>query len=505
VIELEAFKSLLSSLAPVSGIHYQLLGSNAEVVFSTDGARPKELSVKEFHDLSNLIIAQKAFQYSLYNGQYFLCGIPLEDGQDGFHALVAFGRPPHRSFSHKAGNDAKAYHAAEMKSFLSNLKTLIEESLSAKQEAEEVDQHLEHSFEDLYLYGQLAAQVQALTFSADMLKELIRKVLENMRVDAAFVLLPDRQQYNTQMVSPGSSHQCLAQENFFENLVNMIPPDAPTLVEKYFIINDSREIQKFRDMADAPFRFLAINVGNNDRSYGWLGLVSFNLEEIFRRGELQLLVSMAEQLAAFLANADLHKDLEAFVVNMVKSLVFAIEAKDEYTRGHSERVSRYSMLLGAQLGLIEVELTDLKWASILHDIGKIGIPESVLNNPDSLTDDERAIIRGHPRKGADILKPVDQLAGSIPSILHHHERYDGRGYPKGLKGDEIPLAARIIAVADTFDAISSDRAYRAGKSLEATIAIVEEVSGSQLDPRVVAAFKKVYKAGLTQEKEEESC
>jgi HD-GYP domain-containing protein (c-di-GMP phosphodiesterase class II) len=107
--------------------------------------------------------------------------------------------------------------------------------------------------------------------------------------------------------------------------------------------------------------------------------------------------------------------------------------------------------------------------------------------------------------GRGVVKPVDQLAGSLPSILHHHERYDGRGYPKGLKGDEIPLAARIIAVADTFDAISSDRAYRAGKSLEATIAIVEEVSGSQLDPRVVAAFKKVYKAGLTQEKEEESC
>jgi HD-GYP domain-containing protein (c-di-GMP phosphodiesterase class II) len=163
------------------------------------------------------------------------------------------------------------------------------------------------------------------------------------------------------------------------------------------------------------------------------------------------------------------------------------------------------MLVGAQLGLNEVELGDLKWASILHDIGKIGIPESILNKPDSLTDDEYAIIKGHPGKGADILKPVDQLTGSISSIVHHHERYDGRGYPKGLKGDEIPLAARIIAAADTFDAINSHRAYRAAKSKEAAMAIIEEVSGSQLDPRVVAAFKKVYKAGLTQKKEEVSC
>jgi HD-GYP domain-containing protein (c-di-GMP phosphodiesterase class II) len=497
MIELETCKSLLSSLAPVSGIHYQILGSNAEVVFSTDGAMPKDLSVKEFHDLSNLVITQKAFQYSLCNGQDFLCGIPLMNGQDAFYALVAFGRTPHRSFSHKTGNDAKAYHAAEMKSFLSNLKTLIEEDLRAKQEAEEVALQLEHSFEDLYLYGHIAAQVQASRFSADMLKDLTMKVLENMRVDATFVLLPDRQQYNTQMVSPGASHQCLAQENFFENLVNMIPPDAPTLAEKYFIVNDSRKIQKFRDLADAPFRFLAVNVENNNECYGWLGLVSFNLEEIFRHGELQLLISIAQQLAGFLANAELHKDLEHFVVNMVKSLVFAIEAKDEYTRGHSERVSKYSMLVGAQLGLNEVELGDLKWASILHDIGKIGIPESILNKPDSLTDDEYAIIKGHPGKGADILKPVDQLTGSISSIVHHHERYDGRGYPKGLKGDEIPLAARIIAAADTFDAINSHRAYRAAKSKEAAMAIIEEVSGSQLDPRVVAAFKKVYKAGLT--------
>jgi HD-GYP domain-containing protein (c-di-GMP phosphodiesterase class II) len=205
---------------------------------------------------------------------------------------------------------------------------------------------------------------------------------------------------------------------------------------------------------------------------------------------------MAEQLAGFIANMDLHKDLEDFVISMVKSLVFAIEAKDEYTRGHSERVSRYSMLLGAQLGLNEVELGNLKWASILHDIGKIGIPERILNKPDGLTDDEYAVIRGHPQKGIDILRPLEQLAGSVPSILHHHERYDGCGYPKGLKGDEIPLGARIIAVADTFDAINSDRAYRAHRSKEEAMAIIEEVSGSQLDPQMVAAFREVYEAGL---------
>ncbi len=496
MIESEIFKSLLSSLAPVSGLHYQILDSNAEVVFSTDGAMPKDLSVKQLHNLSNLIIAQKTFQYSVYNGQDFLCGIPVANHQDAFHALIAFGRTPRKSFSHQSKNVAKADHAAEMKTFLTSLKTLIEESLSVQQEADQVAEQLESSFEDLYLYGQIAAQVQTLQFSANMLTDLITKVLDNMRADAAFILLPDMEKYNTKVVSPEVSQPCLADEAFFENLVKAIPPDAPTLADKYFVLPDSRQIQKFRDLADRPFRFLAVNVENNHLSYGWIGLVSFNLKEIFRRGELQLLISMAEQLAGYIANMDLHKDLEEFVINMVKSLVFAIEAKDEYTRGHSERVSRYSMLLGAQLGLNEVELDDLKWASILHDIGKIGIPEGILNKPDRLTDDEYAVIRGHPQKGIDILKPLEQLTGSIPSILHHHERYDGWGYPKGLKGDEIPLGARIIAVADTFDAINSDRAYRAARSKEEAMAIIEEVSGSQLDPQVVAAFRKVYEAGL---------
>jgi HD-GYP domain-containing protein (c-di-GMP phosphodiesterase class II) len=503
--ELASLESLLSSLAPVSGIHYQILGRNAEVVFSTDGAVPKGFSVKEVHDLSKVVLEENAFEYSLSSSQDFLCGIPVENSEDVNYVLVAFGRMPHKSSLHKAVNGKKAYHPAEMENFLSDLKVVIEESVRAKREAEEVAIQLEHSFEDLHLYGHIASQVQALRFSASMLNNLIKKVMENMRADAAFVRLPDREQYNTQIFSSRLSQRFLVQENFFENLVNMIPSDASSLEEKYFIVHDSRIIREFANLANAPFRFLAIKVENNETSYGWIGLVSFNLEEIFRRGELRLLISMAEQLAVFLANADLHKNLEDFVINMVKSLVFAIEAKDEYTRGHSERVSKYSMLLGLKLGLNEVELGDLKWASILHDIGKIGIPESILNKPESLTDEEFDVIKGHSRKGGDIIKPVHQLAGSIPSIVHHHERYDGKGYPNGLTGDQIPLGARIIAVADTFDAINSHRAYRGARSQETAMAILEEVSGSQLDPRMVAAFKKVYKAGLTKEKEEASC
>ena len=135
------------------------------------------------------------------------------------------------------------------------------------------------------------------------------------------------------------------------------------------------------------------------------GLVSFNLEELFRQSELSLLVTMAEQIAVVLSNQDLYRNLESFVINVVTSLVHAIEAKDFYTRGHSERVNGYCMIIAERINMGPERRKALHWASILHDIGKIGIPESILNKPDRLSDEEYEIIKKHPKKGYEILRP----------------------------------------------------------------------------------------------------
>jgi len=505
MLDLGTFKALLSSLVPVSRTHYQIWGNNKEMIFSTEGVVYKELHVKKCQNLSNRITVQNGFQYSAHDRGNFLCGIPLRDNQGVFAALLAYGKKPNTSSRYEAGNDTEADHPEEMERFLNNLKMFVEENLTAKEEAEELAQELDQSFEDLYLYGKISTQIKMLTFSDKMLKNLLEELLENMRVDAAFAWFPDNVQYNFKVIAPKIYNKFLAPESCFENLIHLIPPDAPILNENYFIINDSQENAQYKALAMDPYRFIAVKVQHLENFYGWLGLVSFDLNEIFRQGELKLLRSLAEQLAGVIANTDLYKNLELFIINMVKSLVFAIEAKDVYTRGHSERVSKYSMLIGEQLGLSNKEYNNLKWASILHDIGKIGIPENILNKPDRLTDAEYAIIKEHPRKGGEILKPMEQLTDSIPSIIHHHERYDGRGYPQGLKGEEIPLGARIIAVADTFDAINSVRPYRGARSQEQALAIVEEVAGSQLDPNIVEIFKKVYKENLIIEKEEKIC
>ncbi len=202
---------------------------------------------------------------------------------------------------------------------------------------------------------------------------------------------------------------------------------------------------------------------------------------------------MAKQIAMIIANTDLYRDMERFVINIVKSLVHAIEVKDFYTRGHSERVNRYCMMMADRLDLDKEDKENLHWASILHDVGKIGTPETILNKPAKLDDEEYDLVKNHPLKGFEILKPIEQLAGCLPGILYHHERYDGKGYPEGLKGEAIPLCARIIAIADTFDAITSDRAYRSCRSPEDALSIMKNAAGSQLDAELFEIFQKMYR------------
>jgi len=168
----------------------------------------------------------------------------------------------------------------------------------------------------------------------------------------------------------------------------------------------------------------------------------------------------------------------------VRSLVAAIDAKDSYTKGHQERVAFFTKLLGQKLGLPPEEMQLLQQASILHDIGKIGVPEHILRKPSALTPEEFGIIKQHPLIGAEIISPVEFLKDVVPIVLHHHEKFDGTGYPRGLKGREILLCARIIAVADAIDAMLSQRPYAATKTVEEAREQLVLCSGTQFDPEV---------------------
>lgn len=172
----------------------------------------------------------------------------------------------------------------------------------------------------------------------------------------------------------------------------------------------------------------------------------------------------------------------------IEALRLAVDAKDSYTRNHSDRVSYYSVLIGKQLGLSEAELELLKQGALFHDIGKIGIPDSILQKPGKLTDEEYDDIKNHPSIGSKILAPAKIFSDLIPMVLNHHERYDGKGYPVGLAGEDIPLMARIVCVADSFDAMTSDRSYRPRFTVIAALEEIERCKGAQFDPLVIDAF-----------------
>lgn len=176
----------------------------------------------------------------------------------------------------------------------------------------------------------------------------------------------------------------------------------------------------------------------------------------------------------------------------IQALVRAIEAKDTYTEGHSTRVAEYSVAIAEELGLKDDLVEGIRYTAILHDVGKIGISEAILNKQGKLEDSEWEAVRNHPVIGEKIVKDIDFLYDIHLGVRHHHERYDGKGYPDGLKGEEIPLVARVIAVADSFDAMTSDRTYRRGKNVSEALAELRRVAGTQLDQTAVEAFIKVY-------------
>jgi hypothetical protein len=213
--------------------------------------------------------------------------------------------------------------------------------------------------------------------------------------------------------------------------------------------------------------------------YGTLVLFKLGSGE-FKSGEAMLVTAVMRRSGTVIRNAKLYQELNTLFLSTIKALVRLIEGKDAYTRGHSERVNTFSGLLADLLSLPLQDKEALTWSSLLHDIGKIKVPEEILKKPGSLTDEEFAVIQKHPGFGAEMLSPIRQLGHCLPDIRHHHERIDGRGYPDHLSGDEIPLRARIIAVADTFDALTSDRCYRPRFGAERALEIVEQAAGTQL-------------------------
>ena len=266
------------------------------------------------------------------------------------------------------------------------------------------------------------------------------------------------------------------------------------------LVADARQDPRFSRKVDSTTHFvtksmLCVPLLVNDACIGAFQLLNKKSGELFNDRDLYLAQLLAGQIAVALDNARLYQEKRATLTHVALALADVIEMRDEYTGGHVQRVIDYSLLMGKEMGLDEETQETLQLSAALHDIGKIAVPDRVLNKQGPLDSEEFALMKQHPQTGTKMLLETRILQQIIPGMRSHHERWDGRGYPDGLKGEASPLQARIIAVADTFDAMTTNRPYRKGLSLHVAIEELKKNIGTQFCPASVAAFLKAHEKG----------
>ncbi len=236
-------------------------------------------------------------------------------------------------------------------------------------------------------------------------------------------------------------------------------------------------------------------LSNKERTLGAVSIVFEQYEDFIRQQTLKLLYILSSFFSLSLENAYLFEDLKKSYFDTIRAVANSVEARDAYTRGHSNRVAEISKIIAAEMGWGRRDLEMIDWGGVLHDLGKVGISDSILNKPGKLTDEEFAIMKSHPSIGGQIIGGIAFLEPLMPYIAQHHERYDGRGYPAGFKGEEIAIQGRLLAIADTYDAMTSDRPYRKGLAAQIAYDEILKCTGTQFDPVLVRAFEKAFKAG----------
>ncbi len=393
--------------------------------------------------------------------------------------------------------------ALQMCQLLVEKTTGQQQSLQLKRQVADISSHLLNTFEEITLLHRLTEHL-SLSKSVAALCELSVRWLAEV-IPARCVAIKPNQEVNVQDRHSVGEHaeqgpmlishgDCPLEVADFEKFMERLGPHVatePLVLNRLATSSPTWFYPNVRELISVPIR-------EGDHLFGWL--IAFNhtaagdvanSEVEFGTVEATLMSSVATILGIHGGNITLYQEQADFFASVVRALTSAIDAKDPYTCGHSDRVARLSVCLARRIGCTDEELDTVYLSGLLHDIGKIGIDDNVLRKPGALTEAELEHIKTHPQLGYKILDGVKQLDKVLPIVLHHHEAWDGGGYPAGLKGEECPRLARIVAVADSIDAMSSDRPYRKGIPDEKLDKILREGAGRQWDAQVIEAVFQV--------------
>ncbi len=372
---------------------------------------------------------------------------------------------------------------------------------TANEELGNLSANLAATYEELSLLYQISGSMRVNQEPADFLHSVCEEILEVMQISAAVGVQHAREATGGQdtLVIAGEIDLTV------EQLKDLLAGSVSSLfgVDNRAIVANEFASLECPDAARAVENFVAVPLVAEGKRIGVL--IGLNkLDGDFDSVDQKLLGSIGNQASVFLANNRLYADLQELLMGVLNALTAAIDAKDPYTSGHSQRVSLISRRIAEEMGFESEKVEQINLCGLLHDIGKIGVPEAVLRKPGRLNEQEYAEIRRHPSVGARILGGIRQLDGVIPALLTHHERPDGNGYPQGLSGEEVPVEGFIIGLADSFDAMTSDRTYRDALPLESVIEEIRRHAGKQFDERVVDVFLSMDLQALLREIKQEA-
>ncbi len=373
---------------------------------------------------------------------------------------------------------------------LPDLALCIAREYRLSQEANALAQELSGRYEELNLMYSLEGHVRAFEEGVAGVEALLRNLTERIEVDlAAFVVSTRAEPIHAVKPMKAIENLDLVLTAIRGDLFRFVCTGGVALA-----INAPDDPRRSYLLANMRHRVVACPVLDLG-SRAMLVLVRMEDRPEFTNGDRSLAKVIANQTAIMMQNHLMLGRLERFSEQMAQSLIEAIEAKDPYTRGHSERVQTISVAIGKAASLSGTTVEDISWGALLHDVGKIGIPDSIICKAGGLSNDEYTMIKTHPERSFEILRHVENLRrGAVDAARHHHERFDGGGYPSGLRGKAIPVEARVISIADTYDAVTSSRSYRPGSDHDSAMRVIREAAGSQLDDDLVRVFERACEA-----------
>jgi HD-GYP domain-containing protein (c-di-GMP phosphodiesterase class II) len=347
---------------------------------------------------------------------------------------------------------------------------------------------------DLAAIYQIGNLLSAESDLAALYNRILDVILEVVKADRGLLLIADSDGNLETVAHKETSSSLGVLRDFSATIVEECYRDRTSVLKSNALLDERRKEDE-SVIAQNIQSVLCVPVETPERAIGAIYVDTIGQSEAFLKCDLELLLAIGKQAGLAIQRVQLSDQLRQMLRGTVRALAAAIEAKDDYTRGHSERVTAYALEIGRKMQLEETQLRTLELAGFLHDVGKIGVPEGILRKAGPLTEEEYEVVKEHSRIGSGIIRNIDGAAEIAEVVLHHHERWDGKGYPDGLKQEEPSLLSRILAVADAFDAMCSVRPYRDRLALEKVIRTVCEASGAQFDPHAAEALLKAISEG----------